>query len=78
MKSIEDTIETKDLYLASLWYTKGLLMENVRHEGKQCYFIFQNAGAAKELERRYFSKEELVIAKDYVNAVKTLKELIFR
>lgn len=74
---MENTIETKDLYLASLWYAKGIKMVNMRRNGKECYFVFESKQKCEEIEKRYWSKEETVIAKDFTDAVKTLKGLLF-
>jgi hypothetical protein len=70
-------METKDLYLASLWYAKGVRMVDIRRNGKECYFIFEDKEKCKEIEKRYWSKEEVVIAKEFTDAVKTLKGLLF-
>ena len=77
MKPIEDTIETKDLYLSSLWYAKGIPLLNVRRKESQCWFVFANKTACEVMQKGYFGKEETVIAKEYADAVKTLKGLVF-
>ena len=77
MKPIEDTIETKDLYLSSLWYAKGIPLLNVRRKESQCWLVFANKTACEAMQKGYFGKEETVIAKEYADAVKTLKGLVF-
>jgi len=76
-KTMKDTIETKDLYLASLWYAKGLKMSGIRRDGMQCWFTFVDKSACEQMTSKYYSKEEMVIAKDYTDAIKTLKNLLF-
>ena len=61
MKPIEDTIETKDLYLSSLWYAKGIPLLNVRRKESQCWFVFANKTACEAMQKGYFGKEETVI-----------------
>ena len=74
---MDDTIEIKDLYLAGLWYAKGMRFSGVRREGKQCWFVFTNKSECRMIESRYYSQEETVVAKTYSDAIRTLKGLLY-
>ncbi|OGD95519.1 hypothetical protein A3F57_03235 [Candidatus Roizmanbacteria bacterium RIFCSPHIGHO2_12_FULL_36_11] len=74
---MKNTFETKDLYLASLFYAKGIKLSDIRRDGRECFFIFNDQEKCNEIEKHYWSKEETVNAKEYTDAVKTLKGLLF-
>lgn len=75
---MDSSIETTDLYLGALWYAKDMKFSGVRREGRQCWFVFDNVTDSREIESRYYSGGETVNARDFVNAIRTLKELIFK
>lgn len=74
---MNDTTETKDLYLASLWYAKGMRLADLKREGKTCWFVFGDKNRCDEIQKNYFLRQELVLAKDYSDAIRSLKDLIF-
>lgn len=74
---MKDITETKDLFLAALWLAKGRRLQGVRREGTQCWFKFSDKKACEEMQFRLYSREETVNAKDYMEAIRTLKDLIY-
>lgn len=74
---MDDQFITKDLYLAGLLYAKNIKLEKVNRNGKLCWFVFNNKSLCEELQQQFFNKAVDVNAKDYVNALRTLKDLIF-
>lgn len=73
----EKIFSTKDLPLASLCYAKGERLLEVKREGRVCWFIFENQNKCSELQKKYFSKSIEVNAKEYSDAIRTLKDLVF-
>lgn len=67
----------KDLYLASLIYAKGVKLETVIREGKSCWFVFGDKQTCESYQRSYFAKEVEVNAKEFSDALRTLKDLVF-
>jgi hypothetical protein len=76
-KSMKDTAKTKDLYLASLWYAKHIKMIDIERVGKQCWFVFEEKHKCEEVQKKFMFREEIVNAKEYADAIKTLKGMIF-
>lgn len=69
---------TKDLYIASFLYAKGIKLSSINKQGKICWFIFEDKTLCEQLIQRYFAKTESVIAKDLSDAIRTLKDLLFQ
>lgn len=67
----------KDLYLAALIYAKGVKLETVTRQGKSCWFVFRDKQTCESYQRKFFAKEVEVNAKDYSDAIRTLKDLVF-
>ncbi len=74
---MKDTAKTKDLYLASLWYAKHIKMIDIERVGKQCWFVFEEKHKCEEVQKKFMFREEIVNAKEYADAIKTLKGMIF-
>ncbi len=68
---------TKDLYVAGLIYAKGIQFLGVEREGVVCWFLFGDEEKASTEQEAYFGRKALVNAKDYAEAIKTLKHLVF-
>lgn len=71
------TYLTKDLSLASLCYAKGAGFAGIERDGAICWFVFSNKELCEKLEVQFFSKSVEVNAKEYAEAIRTLKNLIF-
>lgn len=68
---------TKDLQLAGLLYAKNVPFVGVNRNGKLCWFVFENHELCEKLQQQYFAKTVDVNAKDYADAIRTLKDLVF-
>ena len=68
---------TKDLYLAGFLYAKGAKFRGVKREGRICWFIFDDESYCKTLQSQFFSKTAEVNAREYADALRTLKDVIF-
>ena len=75
--NMKNCFRTKDLAEASFLYASGKrLMESIRDDGK-VWFLFQDKPSCEELVSSYWRKEASVNAKEFSDAIRTLKDLIF-
>ena len=74
---MSDHFLTKDLQLAGLLYAKGVTFVGVNRNGKLCWFVFENHQLCERLQQQFFSKSVVINAKDYSDALRTLKDLVF-
>mgnify|MGYP001606342693 CR=1 len=74
---ITEKFLTKDLSLASLCYAKGALFAGIDRDDRTCWFIFENKQLCETLQQQFFAKSIDVNAKEYSDALRTLKNLIF-
>jgi len=68
---------TKDLYLSALCYAKGLRLERVDRQGRVCWFLFADKRRGEQLQQQFIAKTVEVNAKEYTDALRTLKDLVF-
>lgn len=73
----DDNFLTKDLQLAGLFYAKGVPFIGVNRDGRICYFVFGSQTLCENLQQQFFAKNVDVNAKDYADALRTLKDLVF-
>lgn len=74
---MSDQFLTKDLHLAALLYAKAVPFVTVNRSGKLCWFVFENKKLCLQLQQEFFAKLVEVNAKDYADALRTLKDLVF-
>ncbi|OGM02648.1 hypothetical protein A2115_00565 [Candidatus Woesebacteria bacterium GWA1_41_8] len=68
---------TKDLYISALCYAKGMKLERIEREGRVCWFVFVDKKRGEQLQQDFITKTVEVNAKDYSDALRTLKDLLF-
>ena len=68
---------TKDLYLASFLYSQGLKLYDTERDGKTCWFIFDDEDNFKLLVGLYWAREASCEPKSFVDAIQTLKDIIY-
>ena len=69
--------KTKDLSeSAALLLSKQHLLE-IKREGKICWFIFENKQECAQISDKFFFGDLLVNAREYYQALATLKKRIF-
>jgi len=68
---------TKDLQLAGFLYAKGVIFVGVNRIGKLCRFVFENRESCEKLQQLFYAKQIDVNAKEYSDALRTLKDLVF-
>jgi hypothetical protein len=76
-KHMNNQFITKDLNLAGLLYAKGVPFIGVNRNGKLCWFVFENHEQCERFQQQFFSKSLEVNAKEYADAIRTLKDLVF-
>ncbi len=68
---------TRDLYLSAVFYSIGIKLIKVDRQGRLCFFIFEDKDKCNNCQQQYFAKELQVTAKDLIDAIRTLKDLVF-
>lgn len=71
-----NSYKTKDLYEAAFLYASGVKLTGLESDGRQMLFIFLG-GEASQLSDSYWSKSGTVVAKDYADAIRSLKDRLF-
>ena len=74
---MSDHFLTKAFQLAGLSYAKGAGFIGVNRNGRLCWFVFENHQLCEKLQQQFFAKSVEVNAKDYADAIRTLKDLVF-
>lgn len=69
--------QTKDLYIASFLYAKDVTFTGINKEGRNCTFLFEDSDTCKKLVLLQFQGKAEVNARAFIEAIKTLKSLIF-
>ncbi len=72
-----EPIEVKDLHLAAYLYATTDLFRGIRREGKVCWFVFTNADKIMQMTNRYWTNDAECKAKSLVDAIRTLKDMIY-
>lgn len=68
---------TKDLYEASFLYAKRLRLLGLQKEGSYFWFIFEGKEKAEILSTQYWQRKGQVSPKEYADAIRSLKDMIF-
>jgi hypothetical protein len=74
---MQPQFQTKDLYLASYLYAKNAKFIGIERHSKQCYFLFGSKSYCEDLQQEYFAKTGQVVGKEFADAIRTLKDLLF-
>lgn len=76
MSNLTDRFVTKDLYIAALLYSSGFKFLGVEMDGRVGWFAFDDGDKARGIEQAYWSKEAMVVAREFVDAIRTMKDLV--
>ena len=75
---MESIYRTKDLNEASYLYAAGQKLIRLEEDtNKRCWFIFDNEIVCQGLIDSYWRKEATVNAKEFADAIRSLKDRIF-
>lgn len=69
--------QTSDFYIASFLYAKGIPFVGLNKANKSYLFIFKNAEDCNKLALQQYQGKADVNARSFIEAIKTLKSLIF-
>lgn len=67
---------TTDLYEASYLYAVGAEFLRLEGEGQK-WFVFSKKEECEELAKSFWGRKGVVNAKEFVDAIRTLKDLLF-
>lgn len=73
----ETTLKLKDLPCAAFLISSGLQVSDVERDGRVCYFVFAERERALDLCKGFWSGTATVNAKQYSDAMRSLKDLVF-
>lgn len=68
---------TKDLYEGALLYANHIKLLSLQKEGEYFWFIFEDKEKAESLSNKYWQREAQVNAKDYAEAIRSLKDRLY-
>lgn len=74
---IKNTYRVKDLSCASFLYASGAKLLKSDKENGRVWFIFADKAYCEKLVDSFWNKEATVNAKEFSDAFRTLKDLIF-
>lgn len=68
----------RDLYFSALLYAKRVPLEKAERDGKTYWFYFEDKEKCEQIYKEFFGRKVLVNARDYVDAVNALRDIIFQ
>ncbi|OGG13785.1 hypothetical protein A2773_01525 [Candidatus Gottesmanbacteria bacterium RIFCSPHIGHO2_01_FULL_39_10] len=77
MQNNNNSFVTKDLYLSALLYAKGVKLQKIDRQGRVCWFVFEDKSQSEQLRQKFITKSIDVNARDFTDALRTLKDLVF-
>jgi len=72
-----ESYKTKDIFEASWIYSQNIKLLGLEPDGKYFWFVFDNQGLCEPLSSDYWSQKADGNIKQFVNSLKTLKDLVF-
>ena len=69
--------KTKDFYEASALLASKLKLLNLEQESKFYWFVFDDFVECSRVSNLFWGNELSVLAKDYADAIRTLKDRLF-
>ena len=69
-----DTYQTKDFWLAAALLCCGLTLLRLEWHGGRAFFVFAEADVCRKASEAYWCRELTVAAKDFTDALRTLKD----
>lgn len=74
---MEKQYKTKDIYEAAALVAKKAKLISLEREGSFYWFLFADWDGSRTLSDFYWKNELVVMAKDYADAIRTLKDRVF-
>lgn len=69
--------KTKDIFEASWIYSQNVPLIKLEPDGRYFWFVFEDKEKATGLSSSYWSQKATGNIKNFVNSLKTLKDLVF-
>ncbi len=73
----QDTYKTKDIFEASWIHSQDNPLIRLEPDGKYFWFVFLNCETCQNLSSAYWSQKATGNIKQFVNSLKTVKDLVF-
>lgn len=73
----EEIYKTKDIFEASWIYSQNIKLLNLEPDGKYSWFVFNDRPRCEKASLDYWSQRANGNIKQFVNSLKTLKDLVF-
>ena len=74
---MENSYKTKDLYLGAYLYALDQKFLGIEGSYGKLFILFEDRISCEKLSKSYWRKEALINAKEFTDALRTLKDLIF-
>ncbi len=75
--NMNNSYRTKDLSEAAFLYASGAKLIKLDNENGRVWFIYADKAQCEKLADSFWSKEATVNAKEFADAFRTLKDMIF-
>lgn len=72
-----DKYKTKDIYEASCLVAKKAKLLTLEKQSNFYWFVFDNLNVCQKISDEYWRNELMVSAKDYSEAIRSLKDRLF-
>lgn len=72
-----DEWQTKDIFEASWIYSQGISLVRLDPDSRYFWFVFQEKTTCEQLSQDYWQQKAVGNIKQFVNSLKTLKDLVF-
>jgi hypothetical protein len=69
--------QTKDLFEASWIYSQGVSLLRLDPDSRYFWFVFKDKTLCEQLSQNYWQQNATGNIKQFVNSLKTLKDLVF-
>ncbi|OGG24113.1 hypothetical protein A3A79_02870 [Candidatus Gottesmanbacteria bacterium RIFCSPLOWO2_01_FULL_43_11b] len=69
--------KTQDIFEASWIYSQNARLIGLEPNGKYSYFVFDDSTLCEHLSTEYWAQQAVGNIKEFVNSLKTLKDLLF-
>lgn len=76
-KNQTEIYRTRDLAESAALIVQHKRLIQVEREGRICWFLFENKETCEQISNQFFFAELLVNAREYYEALQTLKNRIF-
>jgi hypothetical protein len=73
----KENYKTKDIFEASWIYSQNIKLLGLEPDAKYFWFVFDNRNLCEPLSSDYWSQKANGNIKQFVNSLKTLKDLVY-